>query len=372
MIRKASLILLFLASQVLLPSCTKKDSGTQKANSSFDRKGLLTNVSSNIILPAYTRFQALAISLDDSITAFNKNPDTVKLTAVQNAFMACYKQWQSTSQFDFGPANQSNFRININTYPADISQINANINTGTYDPSLLANLAAKGLPALDYLLFGIGADNKAILTQYTTDSKATNRRTYLATLSAEIRTLSTNVFNAWNNGYNTSFISADGTDMGSSIGQLTNQLLVDFEILKNYEIGVPSGAQSMGTKYPQKVQAYYSKLSLQLSLLHLQAIENVYLGKSTQGDGLGLDDNLTAINAKYSDGRPLNDVIKAQFATVNARLQALSNPLSDEITKDPAAVNAAYAELQKLTVLLKTDMMSSLGILINFGDNDGD
>ena len=170
---------------------------------------------------------------------------------------------------------------------------------------------------------------------------------------------------------------AAGTDVGSSTGQLVNQLVYDYEILKNYEVGIPAGVQSMGTTFPTYVQAYYSKMSLQLATLHLQAMQNIYLGKSAQGDGLGLDDYLVQTTklpntAKYANGSAVNDAITTQFATAASKLQTLTDPLADNISSNPSAVTAAYAELQKLTVLLKTDMTSSLSILITYGDNDGD
>ncbi|MVM31256.1 peptidase M75, Imelysin [Spirosoma sp. HMF4905] len=353
-------------------SCSKSSDDQAPAATSFDRKAMLTNLSTNLILPAYTSFQTTAVNLDAAVTAFNTTPDAAKLTALQSAFQAAYKQWQATSAYGFGPADQANLRVNTNTYPADVAQINTNISSGTYNPTLLANLAAKGLPALDYLLFGVGTDNNAILQQYTTDSKAANRKTYLAALSTELKTNITTVVNAWNSGYTATFLNATGTDVGSSTGQLVNQLDYDVDVFKNYEIGIPAGVQSMGTAYPEKVQAYYSKMSVQLALLHIQALQNIYLGKSAQGDGLGFDDYLTQIGAKSSSGGSLNDVIKAQFATATAKLQTLTDPLSDNIKTNQGAVTATYTELQKLLVLLKTDMTSSLGILITYGDNDGD
>lgn len=360
--------LTLIAGFVIMQSCKKSGADSGSNNNSFDRKGLLSNVSTNIILPAYTSFQTSVNTFNAAIVAFNAAPDATKLTAAQNAFIALYKQWQWTSLYDFGPASQANFRVNINTFPTDVTQINANIASGTYNPNLLANLAAKGLPALDYLLFGVGADNNAILVQYTTDSQPANRKTYLATLTTEVKTRTDAIVSAWNGSYKATFLSADGTDVGSSLGQMVNQLVYDEEILKNFEIGIPAGVQSMGTTYPTKVEAYYSKISLQLALQHLQAMQNLYLGK----DGLGLDDYVAKVNAKYSDGRLLNDAIKAQFVIAQTKLQALSDPLSDNITTNNAAVVAAYTELQKLTVMLKTDMTSSLGILITFVDNDGD
>ena len=353
---------------VLIQSCSKSgDSKPTTGNSSFDRKGMLTNISTSIIIPGYTAYQAATAGLDAAVTTFNATPNAANLTAIQTAFQATYKQWQAVSVFEFGPAAQLELRVNTNTYPADITQINSNITSKTYNPGLLANLAAKGLPAMDYLLFGTGANNTAILTQFTTGGNAAYSKTYLAALSAELKANATTVLTAWNSTYKTTFINADGTDVGSSVGQLTNQLVYDYETLKNYEIGIPAGVQSMGTTYPQKVQAYYSKISVQLVLLHLQAIQNIYLGAS----GLGFDDYLVNVNAKYNNGS-LNDAIVAQFASATAKLQVLTDPLSANIQSNNTAVVAAYTELQKLTVLLKTDMTSSLGILITYGDNDGD
>ncbi|MCC8424301.1 imelysin family protein [Mucilaginibacter sp. UR6-11] len=356
-------------SLILIQSCSKSGAGDNNNNtgSSFDRKAMLTNISTNIIIPAYTSYQAAAVSLDAAVVTFNTTPTLANLTALQNAFTATYKQWQSTSVYDFGPAADVNLRVNTNTYPVDVNQINANVSLGTYNPQLLSNLAAKGLPALDYLLFNLGGDNAAVLALFTTDSKAANRKTYLAALSAELKTNATTVLNAWSGSYKTTFLNATGTDASSSTGYLVNQLVYDYEVLKNFEVGIPAGSQSMGVTYPTKVQAYYSKISLQLTLLHLQAIQNLYLG----ANGSGFDDYLVAANAKYNGGS-LNDAIKAQFTTAAAKLQTLTDPLSANITNNPTAVMAAYTELQKLTVLLKTDMTSSLGIAITFGDNDGD
>ncbi|WPU95317.1 imelysin family protein [Mucilaginibacter sabulilitoris] len=365
--------LIAVSAFVLIQSCSKSNSGSGPADggdkgSSFDRKGMLTNLSTNIIIPAYTAFQTSVTNLDAAVTAFNTAPNATTLVAAQTAFKASYLQWQSTSEFDFGPAADVTLRANTNTYPLDVGQVNDNITAGTYDPDFLKNLSAKGLPALDYLLFGTGVDNNAILLQYTSDAKAANRKAYLAKLSAELKTNITKVTAAWNGAYKATFLNATGTDVGSSTGQLINQLVFDYEILKNYEIGIPAGVQSMGTTFPEKVQAYNAKISVQLALAHLQAILDIYTGK----DGIGLDDYLISAKAKASDGSSLNDTILKQFATAKTKLQILKDPLSDNIKNNNAAVTAAYTELQKLTVLLKTDMTSSLGILITYGDNDGD
>lgn len=357
---------------VAMQACKKSGSDDGGKNgSSFDRKAMLTNLETNIILPSLATFQTNVTALDAATVAFNAAPDATKLTALQTAFKTAYIQWQSVSEYGFGPAEPINYRVSMNTYPASVTQINSNVDAGVYQADLLTNLAAKGFPALDYLLFGTGADNTAILAQYTTDAKAGNRKDYIAKLTAEMKTNTNTVVSAWNSTYKTTFLNADGTDVGSSAGQLINQLVYDYELLKNYEIGVPAGIQSMGTTHPEKIQAYYSKISVQLATAHLQAIQNLYLGKTTAGDGLGLDDFLTQ-GAANNNGATVNTNIKNQITAALAKLQALTDPLSTQIQTNNTAVTATYTELQKLTVLLKTDMTSSLGILITYGDNDGD
>lgn len=362
-------LLIVAAASVAIVSCSKSgsnnSSGTDK--SGFDRKTLLTNWENNLIIPAYTSYQADAVALDAAVTAFVGAPDAGKLTTLQTAFQTTYKQWQATSPYEFGPAADVSLRINTNTFPVDLTQINANVSSGNYNPGLIANLSAKGLPALDYLLFGVGADNTAILAQYTTDANATKRKTYLAALSAELKTNATTVLTKWNGDYKAAFVNANGIDAGSSTALAVNQLVFDYENLKNYEIGIPAGVQSMGATFPTKVQAYYSKMSAQLAVLHIKALQDFYTGK----DGVGLDDYLIQVNAKSGTGS-LNDVIKAEFATSTTQLQGLTDPLSDNIINNNAKVTTAYTELQKLTASLKRDMTSALAILINFGDNDGD
>src|ERR1700743_1912643 len=104
--KKTAIACLTLAAGLALAiSCKKSgsDDGGSKSGDSFDRKGLLTNMSANIILPAYTAFQADASTFNDAIVAFNASSAQAKLPAAQTAFMALYKQRQSTSEYDFGP-----------------------------------------------------------------------------------------------------------------------------------------------------------------------------------------------------------------------------------------------------------------------------
>ncbi len=53
-------------------------------------------------------------------------------------------------------------------------------------------------------------------------------------------------------------------------------------------------------------------------------------------------------------------------------MQAIPDPFSATIQVNAGPADAIYAISQQLVVLLKTDMPSALGVLITYGDNDGD
>lgn len=352
-------------------SCKKEE----KPAPEFDRGLMLENVGNAIIIPAYENLDNKAQEMDSAVIRFTAAPDLANLVKLQDAFIEAYLAWQDVSLFEFGPAEQLLLRANTNTFPADTIQIGSNISSGTYNLAAVSNLDAKGFPAMDYLLFGTAAGNNAILDKYSSDADSAKRKKYLKDISKEIRSNVNSVYNSWVPGggnYIHTFINNTGTNVGSSLGLLVNQLNYDFELLKNYKIGIPLGKKTLGTPLPEKTEGYYSKRSAQLAVAHIKAIENTYSGRSRSGtDGSGLDDYLVHLQAAYNGGM-LSDAIKAQLALTISKLQSIPDPLSETIMNDPSVADAAYVELQKQVVLFKTDMPSALGVLITYQDNDGD
>jgi predicted lipoprotein len=181
-----------------------------------------------------------------------------------------------------------------------------------------------------------------------------------------------NVLQNWNSAYRTTFINSLGTDVGSSIGFLVNQINYELDYLKNAKIGIPLGKKTLGTPMPSNCEAYYGGQSVEYALKTLQAIENLYLGRSAAGiNGKGFDDYLNHLNIKYGE-TTLDAAIQAQFGVAKSKLSAIQNPLSEKVNTNAAVVDAAYTELVKLLVLLKTDMPSNLGVVITYQDGDGD
>lgn len=366
----------FLASMagtlILLGSCTSDS--MDDPGSDFDRPAMLANYGNNVILPSY---EALKVSVDDLNSAaenFSSEPTVQNLTVLQEALKAARLAWQDANMFQFGPAESNVLRAVLNTYPADTDQINSNIGSGNYNLETLENRAAAGFPTLDYLLHGTGESNEEIVLQYTADNNASSRMTYLQDNVDYIKENTDATLNEWSSSggdYIGTFLSEDnaGTDVGSSLGMMVNALVLHYErFLRDGKVGIPAGVRSAEVRRAEATEAFYAGYSLELAIANLQGVKRLYLGTGlTTGDGLGLEENLVALNAT-----DLSDEIVTEIDQAIAALQNLSDPLSNQIENDNDPVLTAFQELQDVVVLLKADMASRLGVTITFQDNDGD
>src|ERR1043165_94968 len=110
------------------------------------------------------------------------------------------------------------------------------------------------------------------------------------------------VVSAWDS-YRSTFVNSLGTDIGSSIGFVINQINFELDYLKNSKIATPLGLRSGGTPLPDNSEAYYGGQSLQYALETLNTLQNVYAGKSFSGvNGTGFDDYLDHLGIKHLDG----------------------------------------------------------------------
>ncbi len=365
--------MLLVASTVLLGASCKKtktpDDTPGDPSKVFDKQGLLVNMADNIIIPSYADFKTALENLKLSFTNFKTSGSLTDFQTVKEKLHLAYLSYQRVSLFGFGPGEDASVRFNFNVFPANVTLINSNISSGSYDLKTISNIATKGFPALDYLFYGLNQAEADQMQLFLTDAK---RSKYVNDLLNEMTTILNSVIDTWNSTYRSTFINSLGTDVGSSIGFLINQINYELDYLKNAKIGIPLGLKSGGKILPENCEAYYSGQSLTYAIETLGIIENMYLGKSYSGtNGKGFDDYLDHLGIQYTDGT-LYNAIKNQFMSAQAKLSVLANPLSYQIETNSQAVTTAYQELIKLLVLLKTDLPSSLGVVITYQDGDGD
>lgn len=362
---------LIIASLAFLISCSD-DEGENVDN--FNREAMLENTGNNIILPAFNDFSEKTAALEEALILLAGEVNEENLNVAREAWLAAKVSWKYAEMFDFGPVDQLVAAPKIDNWPTNTVGIEEALDTTEpIDSDYIKSLGStrKGLPAVEYFLFDFAEDDQAILDKLNSDEK---RLQYLTALGERLNTIAVEVASAWNpaeGNYLDTFTSSTGKSAASSINTLANSFLMLIEEVKNKKVGIPLGKSSMGTLLPENVEARFSGESILLIERNLDVIEDVFTGTGNNGDLEGYADYLDAVGAEYQ-GQALSTVIVQQIATAREELSAIAGPLKLAVESNTSQVDAAYNELQRLVVFTKTDMMSSLGLLVTYTDNDGD
>lgn len=370
MIKKYSILFI---SFLLILSCSDDKSnpnGGQQNADNFDRGALLTNVADKIIIPAFKNLHSELILLDGNARNFTANPSTVTLGQVKTYWYRSYKAWQQVSMFDIGKAEEVQFVNHFNIYPLAVADVESNVTSGSYDFKNPNNHDAQGFPALDYLLFGIGADENAIVAKFTTDANANGYKKYLTDITALMKNTISEIIQDWEGNFRSKFIASTTNTATSSLNKLVNDYIFYYEKrLRANKIGIPAGVFSNST-LPNKVEALYRKeISKELALDGLSAVQNFFEGRAFGGTTTGesLKTYLISLNKQT-----LVTSIENQFNSAKSAIEALNNNFNNQVSTDNTKMLKAYDELQKAVVLLKVDMLQAFNVSVDFVDADGD
>ena len=358
-------------------SCS--DDSSSSSSDGYNRQALLSNIVNNIIIPAHNNFKNELDLFKSNVEVFDNNRDITNLQQLQNQFVEAYKAWQHIEMFNIGYAEEIFYASKMNIYPANISRISDNINAANIDLDSNSNqYSAQGFPALDYLLFGLAEDNQSILNIYLSSGQDNLTMNYLNILSNKMVENTDSVIDYWQSNKE-SFINSSGNSSTSSLNMLSNDFVYYFEKgLRANKIGIPAGVWS--GELPQNVEAYYKgNISKLLAIEGLQASYNFFNGihfGSNQIDGEGLYDYLAYLDdTNYSDSTMfigLEDDIVSSFDNSMQKLLLLNDNFAVQIQTDNMKMLEAYDAIQQGVVRLKTNMLSILGISVDYYDADGD
>jgi len=352
-------------------SCGSDDSSINLApTDSFNRATMLTNWVDNIIIPAYTDYEGKLSSLKTATTTFTATQNQTNLDALRAEYINAYKAWQYVVIFSsIGKAAELDVTRWVNRYPTDNAGIETNITNGSTDLSLPSTNIQQGFPALDYLLYGVAADDTAIVAKYS----GINYSTYLTAVVERLQALNTPVLADWNGSYRNTFVSLTENSAAGAVNIIVNDYIYNYEkYFRAYKLGGPIGIFGGGLR-PEDVESYYGKQSKVLCLAALDAIENFFSGKhfSSTTNGESFKSYLTYLDT-MKDGEALAPVMIAQMQLARTKINLLNNDFATQINSDITPANTAYTEMQRLVAMLKIDMMSAFNVSLDYVDNDGD
>lgn len=353
---------------ILFAGCRKPEAPV--ADDSFDRGAMLVQYADALILPGYAQFRTDLENFSSTLDLLQASPETGALAECRSALHAAWRSWQSASLYDFGPALDQGLLNAVNLYPANEASIVARVETGDFTFGTPTSLDASGFAALDFLLHGEGVTDAEVLDRLVGNAWEQPAIDYTKAVCGDLLARTNATIQEWNGSYRSTFIAATGTDVGSAMGLMLNAFNRVYEQhIRKLKLGLPSGLMTFSqTPLPTHVEGFYAPENSVTYLLEaLEATAAFFTG----ADGTGLDDYLNTLDAQYHD-TDLSLAIVEHLQAAHDACAGLTSPLSQAVVDSPAPVAEAYTELQQLVVLFKVDMMSELGILITYQDNDGD
>lgn len=340
----------------------------------WDRAAMLTHWADEIIIPAWDAYAEATSQLVVAADSFQSNTTSDNYQGLITTYQAAYLAWQNVSLFEIGPSEQNSVRVRSNTFPVDTAAVNARLAQydGTNMPNLMlpSTFIEQGFPALDYLLNRHDSEEDAVAFFQDEMYAAA----YLKELATALDDLASTVADSWNTTYRATFVAADGSSASASTNKVANDFIFHYEKeLRAGKIGIPSGVFSSAT-FPEKVESVYdpefSRALFEESFdAHVDFFNGTSFDKMTVGPSFAQYlDHLGAME----DEKALSTAVNDQFLASRAALQNVDSDFKSMVETEVFKMLALYDELQRNTIRIKTDVMQTLNVKIDYVDADGD
>jgi predicted lipoprotein len=357
-----------LAASLLVPwlaACSSTGEGDT-------RRELLESWSTGLIVPLYAQFETRSQALAASLDALCAAPSDTSLAAARSAWADARAPFKQAEVFAFGPYSRPEFRIGpkLDSWPAQPETIEQYIaGSEPVDPARLAALGIfnKGLPAIEYLLYAPEVGTPARLSE-------PRRCEYLRSAGAELVSRALEIHMAWapEGGNFAEQLSGAGRTstawrtLRDAFSEVINRMGFTLENVRRDKLGRPLGDMSGGVPVPDMAESRFSGRSIQDILDNLAGIEVLYFGDSSR--------SVPGVS-RYASERGRSDFDESMAGAIGAAraaLEAVGMPLTEAVMADPERVREASARLGELQTLIQTELISALGLSLNFNDNDGD
>jgi|GEM_PF-1220807 len=335
-----------------------------------DRLPVLVSLRDTVIIPRAENFSTQAAVLEVMAGKLAAQPGAALLDSVQAQWKKTALAWAELQVTRLGPIAMRMPAVNF--WPTRPNLIEQGLSgSDPLDSNRLATLtpsAAKGLPAMEWLLFSPSTGVALAALQDSLNGK--RRGQYIAAVASDIRRNASGILSDWRGETGEAFVyPGPGRLYPTSqmaIEELILGLVAGLEEMKNAKVLTPAGVKSDGRPQPDAVESPYAGISLDLLGADIDGVEAVFKGFGPTGSGTGLNAYMNQL------GSEIPARIDQDIATARQALASVSPPLASAVTAQKAEVAALGAAITNLVVTVKNDVASTLGFNITFTDNDGD
>ena len=300
------------------------DPGTDAHSDSFDRRALLANVATSVIVPALTNLEATATSMKTSVDAYCEAIGTAgevaARTDAQAAWRAVMADVQEVEVLRLGPAamNDNELRDKLYSWPlASSCAVDQDVKVRFDDPSsydIAGRLTnRRGMDALEYALFSTNLDHTCPnpvapegWNELSDLVRTQARCDFAGDLATDILATTSELSLQWSpsgGNYIDDFSRAGEAASSFESSQVALNVLsdamffIEFEV-KDIKLGEPAGitpnsCNAVGEACLEERESLFADHSKENVLANMRSFQRAFIG----ADGIGFDDMLIELGA---------------------------------------------------------------------------
>jgi predicted lipoprotein len=363
----------------------------------FSKPNLLEAVG-HCALASYAEFEGHAANLAAATAALAQTSDEAAALSARAAWRTSMASWQRAEPFGFGPAARAgapggqDLRDGIYVFPlANYCQVDQQIVNQTYASADFATslASARGLSALEYLLFNASAGNACLAALSINSSGAwaalgeqiwQRRANYAERAAQAVLERAQLLVNAWHPERGNFLAQLTAASQGSAtfsnaqqaFNAISDGLFYIEKEVKDWKLGWPLGlvpdCVNAPAACPTEVESRYAVASTDHLRQNLVGFRRVFQGCGPDYTGLGFDDWLVEVGAA-----DLALAMVQATEAAQAAVEALDPPLEQAMFVDPSRVRAVHTAIKAITDPLKTELVTVLNLDLpkaSEGDND--
>lgn len=334
------------------------------------RPAVLEHVAREVAAPAFTALHERAEEMVAAMDFLCAAPDPGALATAQNAWSAERDAWSRVLPFGFGPLPAELNALDF--WPVRVDTVEDAV-AGAPDAPDAAYLgglgvSAKGMPALEYLLWGTEEAPALVALQAEAGAR---RCGYARLLAADIAARTDALATAWSGEYADALATAGSgsttyASLKAGLDELVNKSIDACLTMVKGKLDNPLGNLTGAAEDPSLMESRFSGRTRADLQANLAGVWAVYHGADEGAPAAGISVLVRELDPA------LDDRVRAQHARAGEVLAAVPEPMTSSLVADRTAVQLARDELDTFRRLLKLDVASTLGVTLALSDNDGD
>lgn len=349
--RVFSLSILAMASASFI-SCSNNDDTVDTDVNEALYTEVLTDLTTDVITATYNQLNEKALALKTAVSTLSAETTEANLMAAKTAWSATREPWEESEGFLYGPVDTGGIDPAMDTWPVDVSSMNAILNSNqAITPSLIAaNNEARGFHLIEFLLWGENGDK-------TVDQLTDRQLEYLVAAAADLQNNTQILYDGWKpagGNFGANFINAGVSSNlypshKAALEEIIEGIITISDEVANGKIEDPLNSEG-GTPNAQFEESRFSNNSKLDFANNIRSIQNIYMGDYNGVDGAGLTDIIGASNPT------LDAEVKGKITAAINAIENIPGTFTDAIYNNRPAVATAQQKVAELLTILQSSV----------------